>query len=390
MHENIQKRPVSRANTTMSQPTGVVKLKNKRSKSGIKFLYYFAKCFGLAPFTLGENNEILFKSVYEILYPTFLIGFCIFYFNYFARNKFNADVETLGFLGRIVRLLLDLLKGLSLLSSPLMLLLRRREIEGIVNSFKKCDKVLDHFGVNEDREKRSITVPVVAAIPLFVILIMQTTKLIGHWEDFEIPFTYFDVGKIVSKIWIAYVEHIGIFLFFIIVLEVEQRFQRIKQILPEICAPEYELAPEENYNIEQNQMELDSEEEFIGTHDETSGGMENSLTLSQNITNLAIVYDNLIDIVEKIMKLFSLQIIFIICHHFLIMTTLYYNTFVIVKTFTYPKRSENVLIFFYTSLNITIMIFELFNIGRVCQKIQMTVRKKLYVKKNFTVFSEGI
>lgn len=336
-----------------------------------RFIYYLAKVFGLAPFKIGKNG-IVFKSSIEILYPIVLAALCVTFsiFSTIYENRVEYCVGT--FISRIVAVIIANLKVLSIIFFLLTSVFRRKDIAEIFNMLLKCDKTFELLGASQDLRNKRIGTSIYVVIAIFVIHILgQTMNIVERLINLEMEkeenrYTVFNVFQTVFAEWISNVYHIGIIIFVTVLLSVEQRFQQINETFLKACAFDYGQEPD-------FACQTNHEARFESTRIKVRIGDKKSLDASGNVTSIAISHDTLIDVIGKLISLFSIPMVLIICYYSVTITATYYHTLVLSEGLHLMKGSLRLVDLVHVHTNVVIFLVELFCIGTACYKTQETV-----------------
>lgn len=314
------------------------------------FLYYLAKVWGFAPFTLTNNRAYLGSSL-NVVYSTCLAIICIPESvsvliltqegDYASRMAVRAISNNLslqfGILGG----------GLFFMT----IVFNRQKITKIINTLYKVSDELNSLGAKQGYKKfymyRAIFVGIIFCSILS--LVIGTLFFYGSLADSSVTF-FMIYSIIIVGVWLHLVHHQGLFIFSSAMDLVQRFYRQINDQLLIVRRPEYGLS-----------------------HVRIVHRSEEKVKLLQRLEVIGRAYDTLREATENLVEVFSPPIIGTLAYYFTLILNTCYNIYV-----TAPGAMdvdyESVENLSWVLIWLSVVVVELVRMAAVCSSTQKTVR----------------
>lgn len=326
----------------------------EKSNPYVKFLYYFAKITGLAPFKL-RSNVIYCESWRDHLPWSFMcIAICCCGLAITSNDIAKAIIGHSLDIGKIAGAIDIGTKLSAIIMCSIIFSRKRMSIVEIVGSFTEFDEIMKSFDTVRDYARvfrvRAIAVAITSFgfitahyLCLFLLYITNTMK-----SDILIRFFVVIYGDLLLHHVIVIFVNIGIF--------VNERYRMINDSLQNVYA-----------------SVLDQKR---GAHRRRRILVANRKAPNSSaklIKHIGKLHEKLCEAADKIVKLFAIPLFVIINHNFCIFLYVLYSTFSIVGILYETQNPQLISMLATCVITILIHILQLFSVAFVCASVQTSV-----------------
>lgn len=338
----------------------------KRRNLHAIFLYYTAKVWGLAPFTL-INNRAHLGSTLQVIYPITLAIMCLpeLIITVFEQKCIAYESNTV--MTNISDILSVYFGNLSSGLFVTTLLMNRRKIVEIMNALSKLDGLLRTLGVEQNYEKyfrsRAITVGILSCYVTIAVCGFRIAYSLRNMDNFCMLWTNYSV---ITGSWVIAIQYHGILVFLIAVDFVQKRYYQLNNLFSNVCT---------NTDIQRaryvwNVAPAGTRETRICTNSVVQDDPK-PLDMFRKIEEL---YDNLREVTDSVLEIFYLPIIGTLAFYFTTILNISYYTYVASTTIVNTNDQQHILGMVGIICWVIPALVGVFAIAVKCSSIQKTVR----------------
>lgn len=325
-------------------------------------LYYMAKVWGLAPFTV-TNGHVCIGSSIQVVYPIILLILCILQLigNLIEESRSTGYENQSGvsYISTILSMHLgNLAGGLFVIT----FVLKRRKIVEMINALLKIDSLLSSSGFHRDNEKywksRIIAVGSMSCITIVTFFgtnishLHITGGLYDVWTSF----------LVLMGTWIILIQFHGIIVFVIALDLIEKRYQQLNDRFSNVCTNVDIVRTRGAWNIALEDTR--ARRTRINPRDDRKP--------LESLRKLEDLHDNLRDTTDNVLDIFGVPIVGSLAYYFLTMLAIFY--FIYADSLTPFNADYQATILTNISSWMVVTLTELFAIAAVSSSLQKTVR----------------
>lgn len=357
----------------------VTVMKEQRTQY-VMFLYYVAKLFGLAPFTV-TNNRAYVGSSEQVIYPLALSLSCVPAFIKIATQKTSDHDEHETDITSLSETVARILGSLGSVVFLMIFVLKRRKLVGILNAFQKFDDVLRTVGVEQNHEKcfKSLAI-IIGTASCIITLVVYVSDVTFDLLMVESP-TLSMILLVVINSWITLVQYHATLVFIITMELIRQRFHQINDLFSNICT---------DVDVTRSRYVLNIVHQGTGeTRICMNPALRGDLKPLERLRQIEQLHDNLRRLTDAVLELFYMPIMGALAFYFTIILDVCYYIYAASSTILKPHNYRETVGSVALICWLLVTVVELFVMASVCASIQKTVRiltNRLRLVRDFVTF----